>query len=398
MKKQVNRILLFSSFIWIVSNLHHPVTPSHFTNLNLPDHIFGTSYAAMVFSIFLTAPIWGSIGDKGYRIKALTISTFIYGIVQIGLSFATTVTSIIVVRSLAGMVSSGFHVGLMSALVDVSADGDRKTVMANYSAILSVSAAAGFLLGGLIGYLPSNFVFIIQGFCMIFISIGIKLFITETNAEERLKPHKETVYIWNILKDTKKVKETFSPWIVVFLAITFFVAISYSSNNNAFNYYLKAELNMQPIVNGIWKAITGVLGLIANLTINVWLIKRTNIKNSIIAVLAISSIFAFVIFFNNSLYPFMIFNLLFFINYTIQTPILQGFAVEDHVGDVGFMTGIYSAVKSLGEMVGSMVAGFSYAIYSKLPFLVAAIAISLAFLFSVFYYFTNKKGNIISEE
>lgn len=74
---------------------------------------------------------------------------------------------------------------------------------------------------------------------------------------------------------------------------------------------------MKPIVNGIWKAITGVLGLIANLTINVWLIKRTNIKNSLIAILGISSIFAFIIFFNNSLYPFMIFNLLFFVNYTI---------------------------------------------------------------------------------
>ncbi len=398
MKKQVNRILLFSSLIWIVSNFHHPVTPSHFTNLNLPDHIFGTSYAAMVFSIFLTAPIWGSIGDRGFRIKALVISTFLYGIVQIGLSFATTVTSIIIMRSLAGMVSSGFHVGLMSALIDVSIGDERKTIMANYSAIMSVSAAAGFLLGGLIGYLPSNFVFIIQGIFMIFIAIGIKMFISETNSEERLKPKKEIVFIWNILKDTKRFKETFNLWIIVFLTITFFVAISYSSNNNAFNYYLKAELNMKPIVNGIWKAITGVLGLIANLTINVWLIKRTNIKNSLIGVLGISSIFAFIIFFNNSLYPFMIFNLLFFVNYTIQTPILQGFAVEGHMGDVGFMAGIYSAVKSLGEMVGSTVAGFSYAIYSKLPFLIAAVAITIALLFSVFYYFTNKSENIISGE
>lgn len=60
------------------------------------------------------------------------------------------------------------------------------------------------------------------------------------------------------------------------------------------------------------------------------------------------------------------------------------------MGDVGFMAGIYSAVKSLGEMVGSTVAGFSYAIYSKLPFLIAAVAITIALFFSVFYYFTNK--------
>ncbi len=43
---------------------------------------------------------------------------------------------------------------------------------------------------------------------------------------------------------------------------------------------------MKPIVNGVWKALTGVLGLIANLTINVWLINKTNIKkvNSWIAI------------------------------------------------------------------------------------------------------------------
>lgn len=66
----------------------------------------------------------------------------------------------------------------------------------------------------------------------------------------------------------------------IFRYYIFFVGIAYSGNNNAFNYYLKAELNMKPIVNGVWKALTGVLGLIANLTINVWLINKTNIKKS----------------------------------------------------------------------------------------------------------------------
>ncbi len=50
MNKEAKKILILSSLVWIVSNLLHPVTPpTHFTNLNLPDHVFGTSYAAMVF-------------------------------------------------------------------------------------------------------------------------------------------------------------------------------------------------------------------------------------------------------------------------------------------------------------------------------------------------------------
>lgn len=60
---------------------------------------------------------------------------------------------------------------------------------------------------------------------MVLIAIGIKLFISETNSEERLRPKKDIVFIWNILTDTKRFKETFNLWVMVFLAITFFVAI-----------------------------------------------------------------------------------------------------------------------------------------------------------------------------
>lgn len=395
MNKEAKKILILSSLVWIVSNLLHPVTPTHFTNLNLPDHVFGTSYAAMVFSMFLTAPIWGSIGDKGNRIKVLSIVTFLYGIFQIGLGLVTTLTGVIIMRSLAGMVSSGFHVGLMSALVDVSEPDKRKLNMTNYAAIMSVSGSIGFLLGGIIGYLPTIWVFIIQGMCMILISLGIKLFIKETNPQVKEDTSKKTVFIWDLLRDAKKSKEVFSFWILIFLGITFFVGIAYSGNNNAFNYYLKAELNMKPIVNGVWKALTGVLGLIANLTINVWLINKTNIKKSIVGLLFLSTAFGFLVFIYNDLYPFLIFNLIFFTLYTIQVPILQGFAVEGQFKDVGFMAGLYNAVKSLGEMLGSTIAGFSYDYNSKLPFLIGTMAFGIALVLSLINYFKNEIDKVV---
>lgn len=394
MKREAKKVLFFSGLIWIIANLHHPVTPSYFTGLNLPDHIFGTSYAAMVFAIFLTSPMWGSIGDKGKRKTTLVLATFLYGLVQMSFSLVDSVLGILMLRLLAGVAAGGFHVGLMSALVDLSGDENRKVIMAKYSAVLSVSSATGFLIGGLLGYFTPQTVFLIQGLCMIALSLGIKMTLKETNPQMLGDTGKKTKYIWNIIKDAKKSEGIFNPWIIIFLFITFFVGIAYSGNNNAFNYYLKAELDMKPIVNGVWKALIGIVGLIANLSINVWIINKTDIKKSMIFILLFNGVFAYLLFLNNEIIPFFFYSFLFFTLYTILLPLLQGFAVEGEMRDVGFMAGVFNAIKSLGEMVGAVIAGFSYNISSKMPFLIAAISLSIAFLLSVFNYLRNKKGEV----
>ena len=392
MKKETKKVLIFSGLIWLIANLHHPVTPSYFTGLKLPDHIFGTSYAAMVFAIFLTSPIWGSIGDKGKRKTTLVIATFFYGIVQISFSLVTSLESILFLRVLAGMAAGGFHVGLMSSLVDVSTKENRKVIMANYSAVLSVCSAVGFLIGGLLGYFTPQTVFIIQGLLMIIVSLGIKLLLKETNPQAVGDKTRKTKFIWNIVRDARESEGVFNIWIITFLAITFFIGIAYSGNNNAFNYYLKAELNMLPIVNGIWKALTGMVGLIANLSINVWIIKKTDIKKSMVYLLFVNAIFAYLLFLNDSTVPFFLYSFLFFTSYTVQVPILQGFAVEGEMKNVGFMTGMFNAIKSLGEMLGAIIAGFTYNLSSKMPFLIAAISLSIAFLLSLFNYLRNERG------
>ncbi len=393
MKKEAKKILLFSSLVWIISNFHHPVTPTYYTGLKLPAHIFGTSYASMVFAMFLTSPVWGSIGDKGKRKRTLVIATFFYGIVQISFSFVTSLWTILLLRIFAGVAAGGFHVGLMSALVDISPKDDRKIIMANYAAILSVFSAIGFLIGGLLGYFTPQTVFIIQGISMILVAFGIRMFLRETNPQERGN-NKKTKFIWDIISEAKKNEETFNSWTIMFLLLTFFISLAYSGNNNAFNYYLKAELDMRPIVNGAWRAVTGIIGLIANLSINVWIINKTNIKKSMTIVLFLNTIFAYLLFWSNNTISFFSYSFLFFTLYIIELPILQGFAVEGEMKDIGFMAGIFNAIKSLGEMSGAIIAGFSYNLNSKMPFLIASISISVAFLLSFINHLKNEKAKI----
>lgn len=375
--------MIFGALIWTITNFHHPVTPSHFTNLGMPNHIFGTSYAMMVFTSFLTAPIWGSWGDRNSRMKVLFLSTFIYGIGQLGFGLSRSLGSILFFRGISGVANGGFSGGLMAAIVDTTIEENRGIAMSNYTAIMLVMTSIGFLIGGLLGDINPQYVIFIQAISMIIVSFGFIFIVGETNLKSNSYSDKKVVFIWDILRDAKNSKEVFSPWVVVFLGITFFIYIAQSSNVNAFNYYLKEQLDLKPIVNGVWKTVTGIVGLIANLTINAWIFRKKDILSSLVGIILLSVISGIMILLNTAIYPFMIWNLIFYTLITILIPILQNLAVEGDSKDVGFMSGIYNAIRALGEVFGSTVAGFTYNISSLAPFALAAGSLSIAFILSL---------------
>jgi len=88
------------------------------------------------------------------------------------------------------------------------------------------------------------------------------------------------------------------------------------------------------------------------------------------------------IFLNDSVLPFMAWSLFYFTMHTITFPLLQNFAVQRSSHGAGFMSGVFNAIKALGEMTGALIAGFSYDFGSKVPFLVASTAIAIALIFS----------------
>lgn len=391
MKDQFKKVMIFSALVFFSVNFHHPVNPSFFTQLNLPNHVFGTSFATMVFVAFLTSPIWGSLGDRYSRKKTLVYSTLFYGITQILYGLSTNMWHILIMRAVAGVFSGGFMVGLMAMVVDVSDDKNRPERIASYSALMGISMSVGFLTGGVLGYLPIRYVFFLQGISMILVSTGIRFFLGETNSPN-ISEVKKPEFIWNILASPSRRSEIFTPWILTFLGITLFTFIGFSANNNAFNYYLREQLNFEPVINGIWKAATGTIGLIANLTVNVWLVRKTDLKKSLRIVLALAVFGASMIFLNDSVAPFMVWSLFYFTMHTIAFPLLQNFAVQKSTHGAGFMSGIFNAIKALGEMAGALIAGFAYDFGSKVPFLIAAAAIFIALIFSVIQMLSKNDG------
>lgn len=383
MNRKLKSIMILGVFIWLITNFHHPVTPSHFTSLNMPNHIFGTSYAMMVFGSFLTAPIWGSWGDRNGRRKVLVYSVFLYGLGQIGLALSTRMIGILFFRGVSGMANGGFSGGLMASIVDTTTEENRGVIMSRYTAMMLIMASVGFLVGGILGYFSSKTVMLIQGISMLLVSLFYGMTAEETNVHRYEGENQKVMFIWNILRDNKKSKEVFTSGMIIFLGLTFFTYIAQSSNGNAFNYYLKEQLDFKPIVNGIWKMVTGISGLIANLTINSWILRKKNAQSSIVGLTAIGVISGLMVLLDVSTIGFMIWNLIFFTIITILIPILQGLAVEGQASDVGFISGVYNAVRALGEVVGSIFAGFSYNMSSLAPFVLAAFSLGIAMVFGI---------------
>ncbi len=380
MKKNYIKLLIFASMVWIASNFIHPVNPTFFTELGLDKHVFGTSYAAMVFAMFIMSPFWGKFGDNKSRKYTLVIGTFFYGVSQILYSFSSTVTHIILARVMSGTFSSAFMVGMLSMLVDISDESNKSERIAKYSALLSIMSSIGFLIGGILGYLPPRLVFRIQAAFMILISVLMMVFIEETNMYSKNQNTSS-----NIVKNIKTLKKNnaFTKYALIFTFITLLVYMSHSGLNNAFNYYLKAELNYKPIFNGIWKAIIGISSLVGNLTITMYMIRNLNLKKSLKILMIITTISSFAMMFTTSNIVLIVASYIFFVVLNITFPILQSIALKNTSYGTGVITGIFSSIKSLGGMLGALLAGLSYAIDSKAPFVIGTISILVAFILSL---------------
>lgn len=390
-KKSIMRMFVCTFLLGIFMNIHHPNTPTLFTELNLPSRIFGTSYAAMCFFSFLTSPFWGEMSDAKGRLKVFTVSCIGYGIAQFTLGYCTSEMTVLLSRSMAGIFASGAGIASLAYVADLYSDRERGKGMSIYIAIQSVSLAAGYLIGGVLGTYSIHMAFSIQGIGNILLGILAYMFLEESLVDckeieegqlfKRINPFASFINARYLLTRTMML-------FIIAIVLSSFASTCY---DNAFNYYLKAQMDFLPIYNGIIKAIVGLIGLAANFTINMWIVSKTRIRLSLAVVLMLCGVTSVLsVLFTGSFVLFVGFNLVFYTFNAVYQPVIQTLAVEKrNSSEIGIVTGLINAVKSLGSVIGSLFSGMIYDISANLPFIVAAFMFIVASLFSFSYF---KKG------
>lgn len=386
-KVSLYRFLVIEAFYCCFQGLVHPITPTLFKTLNFPDYVFGVVFASTATGMFIFSPIWGRLGDKIGHSRAFSIALPIYAASQVAFGFSKTPFMAVVTRFFSGVAGGGAMVVALAYIVNVTTDENRGKIMSYYAAISAVSMSMGYFVGGVVGNVSIKAVFVIQATMLCLGSLATFVFIKDPDSANRSYVH--TAHI-NFLSG---MKGKLSSILIVMLVVTLLATMSSTSFDNSFNYYIKAELDLPSTYNGVIKAVTGIVGLIANFTINIYLIKRTNLKKSVVGILVMCVVFSLLAPLVGSKALFFTFSFVYYASNSIYVPIQQVLVMENaDENSSGVISGLYNSVRSMGMIIGSLSSGFLYSINSKLPFFTTALSFALgAVVCTISYLYFNKK-------
>jgi len=382
-KISLNRFFIFYASFAVFSNVAHPITPTMFTNIGYPDFMFGVSFAAMAFSMFLSSPFWGKLGDDVGHSKIFALTMPLYGISQMCFGLSTTIFMTILSRLFCGFFSAGTVVASMAYVVNVTEQHNRGRYMSYYAAINSIFSAFGYFVGGVLGNKSIFMVFVLQ---------TVTLFITGILAHFNLQDPERKKYTYSVtsanpFKAFMNMKKIMTATLITFLIAVFLTSFATTAYDNAFNYYIKAALNLPSSYNGVIKAIIGIVSLIVNFTINIYIANKTDTRKSIVIVLALCGISSMVVPFIHETMLFFAGNIVFFMLNAIYLPIQQVLVTKDQDMETsGIISGVFNSIRSVGMIFGALFAGFIYSKGNILPFIAASVAFILSSVISLINY------------
>ncbi len=392
-KKRLYFFLAICAMMNIGANLTHPVTPTIFKNLNLGDYMFGYAMAAMMLMNFIVSPFWGEINGYISSRVSLLIGSIGYSLGQLLFAFATTEWQFILVRMFTGIFAGGVLVSMLTYLVNVLPDEKRGYYLTVNVTIQSVFGAFGYLIGGTIGaYNPYLSVFVQVGllfFC------GVAFFLVCKNDA---KSNEQDLKISTLMKKANPLssfiagKQFLTAGLISIFVMCALQNMSFTAFDQSFNYYMRDIFAFPSSYNGALKGAMGIITLIANGTVGLYIIKKTDVKKSNIVIFTLSSISMLLAVFFTEMAPFISFCVLVFAFNAIGMPILQNIlSTSSKKHDSNLIMGFYNAMRSLGGIVGAFVSGMLYNLNPLFPFILVACGSVLAMIFGIFYFKISTK-------
>lgn len=364
--------LILSILQNIANNLAHPVTPTLIKNLNLGSYMFGVAFAAMAVGQFLFSPFWGKmttvIGEK----KQMSIGVITYALAQFLFMISKTELSIILARFLAGIGMGGFTVAALTYIIRISSSETRGQNLTYYTTITTVCSTFGYLLGGLLGDKEIYLSFMLQVALLMIIGILYYFFIQKSDNLEKLDSRtliKEANPLQSIINGRKIMTGLL---LLIFMA-AFIASLASTAYDQSFNYYIKDIFDFKPSYNGYIKASVGIVSLIANMTLCIWIQKKKDLATSLIVIFTLCGISLFALTMAPNIAVLLTINMIYFATNSIYLPLIQNLCTRYSTSNTqGMVMGFFNSMKAMGMIVGALIAGFIYSVNPQYPFLVAA--------------------------
>jgi len=377
----------------LAANFAHPVTPTIIQNLSLPDYMFGLMLACMMISNFLFSPFWGKLNAVVSSRQTLLICCLGYGVAQLGFAYAQTQGMILLVRILAGVFVGGIQVSFLTYLINAAKPEDQAKYLTYNATIYAVFSAFGYLVGGILGEFSIRATFLLQAATLVVAGLIFRFACIPDNSDARDLPLGEIVRQSNPLQAFLDGGKFMNVAFVMLFAVNILMNFANTGFDQVFNYYLKDQLDLTSSYNGLIKAAVGLISFLCNMTLCMWIIRKTDTRKSLLVVTIFctaASVGALMI---PQIPLFIAVSVLVYAGYSISLPVLQHMVAQRADPALkNLVMGFYNATKSLGSIVGSLMAGFLYGYHEKLPFLVVAVAYGASIL-AAGCYLARKKGD-----
>ena len=376
-------MLFFAGMILfhLASNFAHPVTPTIIQQLKLPDYMFGLMLAAMQLSNFLFSPFWGKRNTYASSRQTLLICCLGYGLAQLGFACAGTQVMILLVRVLAGIFVGGIFVSFLTYVINTARPEDQGRFLTYSATIQAVFGAFGYLVGGILGEYSIRGTFLLQAGCLAVAGVLFYLVCQPDAKAEKAMSVKETLRQANPLGAFLEGRQFMTGAFAVLFALNILMNFANTGFDQVFNYYLKDQLNLTSSYTGIIKAAVGLISFAFNMTLCLWIIRKTNVRLSMLVLTVLCSAASLGSVLVPGIAGYIGFGVLVYAFYAVSLPVLQHMAaVQADPEQKNLVMGFYNATKSLGSIAGSALAGFLYGVHVKLPFLVVAAAYGLSIL------------------
>ncbi|BBF42276.1 multidrug efflux transporter, MFS family [Lachnospiraceae bacterium KM106-2] len=382
-KNRVIVIFYIIAFLEMIgANLAHPITPTLIKNYNLPDYFFGVCFAGMAFTNFLFSPFWGKIGGRIGSYKVLFIGCLGYSVGQAMFAVFRSQEAILFARCFSGFFVSGISVCTLTYLVNQSKGESVGKNLALFASLTTIASALGFLIGGFLGEWSLFGTFMVQvavlaGSGVLFRFLLLNDAETKTLSESNLTT-KQIIKQSNPFQafiDGKVLLQGKTSLIFGATLASFIASVEY---DQCFNYYIKDQFGFSSAYNGLLKAMVAIISLVVNMTICIYIMKRFSIKKASVVVLACCSVNMLAIVLAGNIKSFLAVNIFYFALNAIFVPLLQALMAEftPRYGS-SMVMGFYNAVKSMGMVLGALLAGFAYEVTAKLPFVLSTVIFAL---------------------
>jgi len=375
----------------LAANFAHPVTPTIIQDLQLPDYMFGLMLAAMQLSNFLFSPFWGKINVTISSRRTLLICCLGYGAAQLGFACAQSQGMILLVRVLAGVFVGGIFVSFLTYVINRARPEDQAKYLTYSATIQAVFGAFGYLVGGILGEFSIRGTFFLQAACLAMAGLLFR-FVCLPDGQPGTMPVKQVLKQSNPLQAFLDGRNFMTVTFALLFALNILMNFANTGFDQVFNYYLKDQLGLTSSYNGIIKAAVGLISFVFNMSLCLWIIRRTDTGKSMVLLTVLCTLASVGTVLLPQLGLFILCSVVVYALYPVSLPVLQHMvARQADPARKNLVMGFYNATKSLGSIIGSTMAGVLYAFHAKLPFAVVAAAYGVSILAAVGYLAKREK-------